>query len=371
MKADYVVIGAGVVGCAIARQLLLQNAGKSVLVIERHDAPGRETSRFNSGVVHSGIHLPPGYLKAKLASQGSKMAIDFCQKMGVAHKKVGMYIVVAPEDILGLWSEVVHLRKMLARAKALGVRVEFTSAAKLKRREPHVRCVFAIRIPEVHIIDPEGFVQTLEREASGLGAEFRYGETCREIRRENGVTTVSTDKAEYEAGWVINAAGLFADEVAALAGYGDKYPKQAYYRGEYYEIDPASGIGVSALVYPVHRPGRPGLGTHLTPKIDGRTFIGPNAVAVKHNQDYDDGRTPPGPFFADVRPFLPGLDIKHLKQAYAGIRPKLGAEAGEKDFLVKIEDEPLPMVNLIGIESPGFTAAMALAQYVADRLPRG
>jgi len=366
---DFLIVGAGVVGCGIALRLKERWPDKSVAVIERHPSPGRETSRFNSGVIHSGIHLPPDYLKATLASRGSKLAVEYCKRRGVTHKMVGMYIVVAPEDVFGLWGEVVNLRKMLVRARALDIDVKLVTAGALRKREPHVRCIFALHIPDVHIVDPEEFVQALEADAQASGATFYYGETCQRISADADATLVRTDKREFRAKWVINAAGLFASEISGMAGFqAGQLPQQAYFRGEYYEIDPASGISVGALVYPVHRPGRPGLGTHVTPRTDGRTLLGPNAVAISSNQDYDDNRTPPDLFYQDVRPFLPGLKVENLKQAYAGIRPKLGKEAGEKDFHISIDQSPVKMVNLIGIESPGLTASLAIAEYLVKGL---
>jgi L-2-hydroxyglutarate oxidase LhgO len=368
-EVDFLVVGAGVVGCAIALKLREQWPDRSAAVIEKKSSAGRETSRFNSGVIHSGIHLPTEYLKARLASKGSKLVVEYCKAHDVTHKKVGMYVVVAPEDMFGLWGEIVHLRKMLKRARALKINVRLVSARTLRKREPHVRCVFALHIPDVHIIDPEQFVQTLEEDAQKHGAKFFYDEICTGFAGSGDETTVTTSAGEFRAKWVVNAAGLFAEEIARSAGFeSDVCPSQAYFRGEYYEIDPESGISVKALVYPVHRPGKPGLGTHVTPRTDGRTLLGPNAVALESNQDYDQNRTPPDLFYRDVRPFLPKLEVRHLKQAYAGIRPKLGKEPGEKDFHISVGTSPHRMVNMIGIESPGLTASLAIAEYVVEKV---
>jgi len=364
-----------------------RDPANNVIVIEKNDAPGQETSRFNSGVIHSGIHLPPEFLKAKLASRGSKLTVEYCRRSKVAHDQVGMYIVVAPESTIGwaeifsprklaaffkaLWSELVNLKRMLRNAKALGIAIKPITGKTMRRREPNVRCLFAIHIPEVYIIDAEGLVRSLELEARQLGAQFHYNETVLGFDRAEFVTFVQTERDSYQARVVINAAGLFATEVAEKAGYDPEDPryKQSYYRGEYYEILPESGIQVKALVYPVRKPGKPGLGTHLTPKIDGRLFIGPNAVAAGHNQDYDADFVPADRFYEDVKPFLPGLKIGHLRQGYCGIRPKLGNDPKEKDFSINFDtDGQIPMVNLIGIESPGLTAALAIAEYVANEL---
>jgi L-2-hydroxyglutarate oxidase LhgO len=272
-----------------------------------------------------------------------------------------------------LKEELINLKRMLKNAKRLDIKLEFVTPWEMKQAEPNVRCVFAIRIPEVSIIDAEGFVRTLEDDAQTAGVQFRYNTTVTGFERAGEEIVVQTDRGPIATALVINAAGLQATTIAQRAGFDptanpNQY-QQSYYRGEYYEIMPESGVKVRALVYPVRKPGRPGLGTHLTPKIDGRLLIGPNAVAARDNTDYgEDGFVSAEKFYQDVKPFLPGLKLEHLRPAYAGIRPKLGQDAKEKDFSIQFETEPFLMVNLIGIESPGLTAALAIAEHVVDKL---
>lgn len=358
---DVTVIGAGVVGCAIARQL---SRSRSVLVLEKHEGPGLETSRLNSGVIHSGIHLPPNYLKARLARQGSRMAIDFCRRHDVAYRQLGMYVVVAASDLVGLWSEIKGFNDLLGRARKQGIKVEILDPWTIGHREPNIRCVFGLWIPDVHIVSPTQFVGALKTDAEKNGVEFRFNEAVEGLGF--GTTwAIRTVRDEYRSKIVINAAGLYAAAIASLAGY---HYEQFFYRGEYYEVS-KPGLMTNSLVYPVYRKGAPGLGIHITPTVDGRLLLGPNANRVHEPTDYTLNRTPPEVFYESVRRFFPGLQLSDLKPAYAGIRPKLSAERKENDFQIEFDnDQGLMMVNLIGIESPGLTAAMAIARYVQDSL---
>lgn len=360
---DLIVIGAGVVGCAIAESA---PSSKRILVLERNAQPGQETSQHNSGVIHSGVHLDPTFLKSRLVAAGKKLVVEYCERHPeVAFRQVGMNIVVAPSDFIHLARELKNLIRMLKRARAVDVECRFVSRGAMRRREPEINCLFALNIPENCIIDAGGFVRSLETGARSNGACFRYDERCVAIEAGAQSVVVKTDQGYYTTQLVVNAAGLEASTVASLAGY--RYG-QVFYRGEYYEVSPESGIKVDSLVYPVHRPGKPGLGVHITPRVDGRLLLGPNAKKVGRNTDYGNDRTDPLEFYRDVKPFLPRLQPEHLRWAYAGIRPKLSTGKAENDFLVSFDSHPVPMVNLIGIESPGLTAALAIARYVWSQL---
>jgi L-2-hydroxyglutarate oxidase LhgO len=176
---------------------------------------------------------------------------------------------------------------------------------------------------------------------------------------------VCTENGAYEADLVINAAGLDAADVARRAGF--EY-KQVYYRGEYYEVNrETSKLELNGLVYPVHRPGKPGLGVHLTATVTGRILIGPNARAVPGPEWAERDKTPAEEFHKEAVQFMPDLKLEHISWAYAGIRPKLRSEPGEQDFMVRVEPGK-SFVNLIGIESPGLTASLALAEHVHREL---
>ncbi len=362
---DVAIVGAGVVGCAVAREFA--RLGRRVLVLERRDGPGLETSQYNSGVIHSGIHLQPAFLKARFAREGSGMVVRYCREHGVPIRQVGMHIVVAARDLPGLWTETTNLREMLRRAKRQGIRVELLTAGQVRKREPAIRCVFGLRIPEVHVIDPQAFVAALHADATTAGATFRFTEDVNFTFPLDGAKlwALHTTQQVYAARLVVNAAGLEAEVIALSTGH---VVRQYYYRGEYYEVT-RPDLRVSSLVYPVFKPGDPGLGIHLTPTVDGRLLVGPNARRVERNTDYDVDPTPPEAFHAAVARFLPDLRVGDLRRVHAGIRPKLTAERRENDFHVEFRDgnDPYPpIVHLVGIESPGLTASLALARFVRE-----
>lgn len=363
-RYDVVVIGAGAVGCAVAMKFAAEH---SVLVLERREGAGLETSQFNSGVIHSGIHLTPTYLKARLARSGSKMVASFCREYGVPFRQVGMHIVVAATDVLGLWTEITNFHLMLQRASQQKIQMELVSPWSMRKREPNIRCAFALFIPEVHIVDQREYVRNLHDVAVQRGAQFRFGQQVTELIKDGSRWIVRTDTEEYGARLVVNAAGLNATEVAQLASY--RYG-QVYYRGEYYEVTNPN-LRVRSLIYPVFRPGDPGLGIHLTPTTDGRLLVGPNARPVARNTDYEVDPTPPEAFHAAVSRFFPGLRVGDLVPVHAGIRPKLTRERGENDFQVMFDHHQTPpIVNLIGIESPGLTASLALAEHIQQEVKK-
>lgn len=368
---DIAVIGAGVVGCALARRL--SQGGFNVLVLEKHDCQGLENSQNNSGVIHSGIHMNPKTVpqKARLCRIGSAQVIDFCQSHAVTYQEPGMYIVVTRKHSWGLQDQFGSLVQLFKNALRQRVRIQFLSGKRIAQREPEVSALFGIRIPNVAVIDARQFVDRLVDETMLIGqTEFVFGAEVIGLTRLSRGTEIETTLGKHRVELVINAAGLYADRIAALGGY-NQY-QHFFYRGEYWEIDPSSGIKVSAMVYPVKRKKSPGLGVHITPNCYGRLYLGPNAVRVDSPEDYTEGRATAAEFQEDVSAFLPRLRLEHLKQSKApGIRPKLTDGKTEDDFMLAYDwlDRTKPsMINLIGIESPGLTASLALADQVAEKV---
>jgi glycerol-3-phosphate dehydrogenase len=354
---DFIVIGAGVVGCAIAREL---SSHGSVLVLERRERPGMETSRYNSGVIHSGIHLPPSFLKARLAREGSALVRDFCRQFNVPNREVGMHIVVTAQDCFTQVGQLKQFTKLLQRARQQDIDIEVKSGRAIRTVEPSVRCLLGVHVPGVRIIDQCAFLAALIDDMGNSSATI---DCCREvtaIEPVNSGLVVTAGSSRFRASVVINAAGLYADQVARLA---DVQFQHYYYRGEYYEIEPSAGITANGLVYPLPPRHSKGLGIHLTPTTDGRILLGPNTKRVSGPDDYRSDKTPPEKFLSAVRAFLPSLTTADISWAFSGIRPKTTDEPIESDFV--IERHPvLPMLNLIGIESPGLTASLALARHV-------
>lgn len=359
---DNLVVGGGVVGWAIARQLRF--SGKNVLVVESLDLPGRVTSSANSGVVHSGIHLDPKSLKSQLALRGSRLIRTYARTHPeIELRNIGMYIAVARGDLLHLANQTNDLLNMHRRAKAIGVKHSFISRKEMAQREPNLDCAFAIYLADPSTINSVAFVESLANEATKLGAEAAYGHKVTGIAADGDAAKIVTDGGEYRAKMVINAAGLNADLIADMAGYE---MAQGFCRGEYYEILPSAGISVKSLIYPVHRRGRPGLGVHITPRYDGRLYLGPNSSPVfdDDGECLEANRTPPEKFLEAVRSFLPSLRVEDLRWAFAGVRPM----SPTGDFRIELSQGEIPMINLVGIESPGLTASLAIGELVSSML---
>lgn len=369
-RYDVCIIGAGVVGCAIAREFMARRrpAPARLLVLEQHERPGEETSGRNSGVLHSGIHEAPFSLKARLAHEGCRSAAAYALERGIPLLRTGMLIVVSKEDIRrGLWREISMLRRLWVNAWRTNTRVRFMTPSALRAWEPQVRASCGIAIPTVSVIDSQAFVQSLKTESEAAGVEFAFGNRVVGIEATGGSYLVSTDRQQIRVACLINAAGLYADDMASLALHHDKYTIRPL-RGEYYEwMMPEKAGSVGRPVYPALPPGATGKGIHVSPRPDGRLYVGPNEVSVQDKADYTSHKTPPGLFAEAVQKFLPALDERDLSWAYSGIRPRVETTSRSKsDFIVSVDREDPLLVDLIGIESPGLSAAMALARHVCD-----
>jgi L-2-hydroxyglutarate oxidase LhgO len=367
---DVCIVGAGVVGCAIARELASRRWPRPprIIVLERHDRPGQETSARNSGVLHSGIHEHPGSLKARLSREGSALAVAYAEQRKIPLLRNGMVIAISREDIRrGLWREASMLRRLWVNAWRSNIRMSFVTAAGLRAWEPNLSAFCGIVIPDVSVIDSLAFVQALKLDSEAHGVEFTFNNRVVGIEDEGAAYLVTTDRQNVRAGCLINAAGLHADDIAALALPSSKYSIRPL-RGEYYEVvTPSKKRLIRGLVYPALPPGATGKGIHFSPRPNGQLFVGPNEVPVTDKSDYQSQKTPPGMFLEALRRFLPVLDGSDLQWAYAGIRPCVMAGRDKKsDFIVAVDSETPLLINLVGIESPGLSAALALARHVSD-----
>jgi L-2-hydroxyglutarate oxidase LhgO len=369
---DVCIIGAGVVGCAIARQLVRprRDPALRVVVLERNARAGEETSGRNSGVLHSGIHEKPSSLKARLAREGNALAVSYAQDHGVPLLRTGMVIAISWEDVRrGLWREVATLQRLWVNAWKTKTRVRFVTPATLRSWEPNLRALCGIAIPSVSVIDSHAFVQSLRTESETTGAEFAFNNQVIGIDTDGAAYVVTTDRQRIRAACLINAAGLHADEIAALALRTKKYTIHPL-RGEYYELVTGEKKHLMGrLVYPALPPHATGKGIHFSPRPNGQLFVGPNEVPVNNKADYTSHKTPPGVFVEALNKFLPSLEERDLRWAYSGIRPCVMADPGGKsDFIIAVDREDPPLINLIGIESPGLSAALAIARHVAGLL---
>jgi L-2-hydroxyglutarate oxidase LhgO len=357
-RVDCVVIGAGVVGLACARALAL--AGREVIVLEAAGSIGTETSSRNSEVIHAGIYYPPGSLKARLCVDGRQLLYRYCEAHGVAHRRCGKLIVATTS------AQVASLHKIQAHAADNGVHdLRLLGEAEAKAMEPELNCVAALHSPSTGIIDSHGLMLAFQGEAEDHGAmlALRSPVTGGEITSTGFVLEVGgAEPMRILANSVINSAGLMAPRVvASLKGFPwEKIPPEYFCKGNYYSL--AGRSPFTHLIYPV--PEAAGLGVHLTLDLAGQARFGPDVEWISEI-DYDvDLRRADG-FYRAIRDYWPGLKDGALAPGYAGIRPKLaGPGQAAADFLIEgAAEHGVPgLVNLFGIESPGLTAALALAR---------
>ena len=363
-KVGAVVIGAGVVGLACARALALR--GIETVILEAHDAIGLESSSRNSEVIHAGLYYAPGSLKAKLCVEGNRLLHDFCATHNVAHRRCGKLIVATAPD---------HEEKLAAlesQSAQNGVTdLQPLSAAQLATLEPQLSATSALLSPSTGIIDSHGLMLALQGDAEAHGASLALkSPLLRGEARGSGflLEVGGEEPMQLEAGIVINSAGLHAAKVAAtLAGLAARHvPALHYARGNYYAL--AGRAPFAHLVYPLPEPG--GLGVHLTLDLGGQARFGPDVEWVDAI-DYTVDPRRADAFYAEVRRYWPALPDGALQPAYSGIRPKLtGPDEPAADFLVQTEAmHGVPgLINLFGIESPGLTASLALAEHVCAEL---
>jgi L-2-hydroxyglutarate oxidase LhgO len=367
---DVSIVGAGIVGCAIARELLCRRRTSPIrlLVLEQHEHPGEETSGRNSGVLHSGIHEPPFSLKERLAREGCRLAASYALEHDVPLLRAGMIIAISWEDIRrGLWRDIFILRRLLFNAWRTKTEVRFMTPSALRACEPSLHACCGIAIPSVSVIDSQAFVRSLKIESEATGAEFAFSNRVIGVEEAAGSFLVSTDRQRIRTVCLINAAGLYADEIAALGMSHKKYVISPL-RGEYYELVTPEKQGlINHPVYPALPAQATGKGIHFSPRPNGRLYVGPNEIPVADKADYTSHKTPPDLFIETLQKFLPSLDERDLRWAYSGIRPRVVTNNQLKsDFIVSVDKEDPLLINLVGIESPGLSAALALARHVCD-----
>lgn len=357
-RVDAAVIGGGVVGCAVASALA--RAGRSVVVLEREPQEGRGVSSRNSGVIHSGIYYPPDSLKARTCVRGQELLYRWALRRGVPHARVGKLIVARSEDAEA------SLQALARNAAASGARdCALVTSAEVARREPDLPPVrAALWCPHTGILDAHALVRSLRVDAEEHGAVFAGQAEVQGAALGPAGVRLQTARGELLAGVAVNAAGLDADRVAALLGLGGRviYPC----RGDYFWL--RTRARYRHLLYPVRAPGAAGLGVHLTIDLAGRYRLGPDVEYVARRDDFAPAEHKLAAFHRAASELLGPLAPDQLAYEGCGIRPKLRApgEPAERDFEVSVG--PGGCVHLLGLESPGLTAALALAERVAELL---
>lgn len=393
---DFVIVGGGIVGCSIARQIKRSHPEKSIVLLEKEGKVGAHTSSRNSGVIHSGINQKPGSLKAKLVVRGSRLLKDFCRERGIPMKEVGT-LVVARND-----KESETLRELQRRGQANGAPdVQILTKDQLKRIEPYVGGKEALLSPYGGIVDSAKLVQGIAEDGVKNGVSLVLNSEVKKIVDKNNSLIIETPKSTYQAKFLVNCAGLYADKIAWMMDVGRDYTLVPL-RGDYYRIRPERAYLVNSMIYPPPDLEMPFLGVHLTRRTDDSVIIGPNAMLALGREKYRDASInwlevlrmltdirfvrlisdlgflkialhelklsmSRKAFLKAAQELVPSLVEDDLIQDQSGIRAQLLDRKGHMvdDFLFDKTDKSFHVLNAV---SPGMTCAFAFAEYVTSAI---
>lgn len=358
---DVIVIGAGAVGCAIARELSRYSI--RTLVLEKECDVAYGTSGRMSGVVHAGFNNKTGTLMAKFCVEGNRGFEDICNELDIPYKKTGKVLVAFDED------DMKALEGIIERGRINGCEgLRLIGKDEIKAIAPGIGGVGGMVSPNTAIFDPFEFCIAHAENAMDNGVDFSFNSEVVAISKEEDYFAVKTDANEYRTRYIVNSAGLYCDKISAMLGI-DKYRIYPC-RGQYFILDKVADDLLDIPAYPVPKPGIGGLGVHLTPTIDGNIIIGPSAEYLDDSEDYATTPDIMDKLYTEAKALLPAIEHKDIIGNYCGIRPKQAppGEGGFRDFVIKEEEECPGLINLIGIESPGFTASAPIARMVRDIL---
>ncbi len=363
---DAIIVGAGVVGCSIAREL--SRFKVRIAVLEKESDVGWGSSCRNSGVIHAGFNNQPGTLMAKYCEEGNQLFHSIAQELDVLFKKTGK-LVVAKNN-----SEIAGLKKLKKQGERNGVKnLDIIDEQEIRKLEPNVRGVAALLSPETAITSPYLYTIALAENALKNGVHFYLNTEVENIeKKSSGEFVLKTQNKQFITDYLINSTGVYCDKIARMAGI-DRYRIYPC-RGEYYVLDKNASSLMNHLIYPVPHIEEGGLGIHLTPTVDGNVLIGPSNEYIDTNKrnNYAVTMEVLSKLCKEAQKFLPAISPKYFIRNYAGIRSKQTppSQGGYRDYVIEESEEVPNMINLIGIESPGLTAAYPIAKEVVAMIDK-
>lgn len=355
-KTDIVIIGGGVIGCALAYEL---SDNYNVFLLEKNQYLGDEQSGRNSGVNHAGIYYKPDSLKAKLCVEGNHLLSEFCKEHMIPYKRVGKIIVPTDDE------QVDKIEQLYHNASSSGAEVSIIYKDDIKNIEPNVNATIALYSPNTGIIDVPSYIQCLAALAENKGASILTDTEVTGIEKlVSGFEIETNTRGTCNTDIIINAAGLYADLIAKMVNQDNNYTVELV-RGEYCLYEPRrQEIIINGNIYPV--PEENSIGVHLTPTFDKRKIlVGPYIRQIKKRNNYENNRLPLHAFIDKIHKFFPSLQVDDIALDYCGIMVKLPSQP---DFLITRDKKYNNCIHMLGINSPGLSASLAIAQYVREML---
>jgi glycerol-3-phosphate dehydrogenase len=360
-RCEVLVIGAGVIGCAIARELAKFKI--ETVLVEKETDVGSGVSKGNSGVLHTGLYYPKGSLKAKLCVEGRLMFPELAKELDVPCKLCGKHVIARTEE------ELEDLESLKAVGEGNGVKgLEIISGEELKKREPHLDALYALYSPVAGIVPPYLFTIALAENALKNGVKVHVNTQVSAIKQVNSGYKVTTNQGVFHADIVVNSAGLFADKISAMIGIDDYklYPC----RGEYLILDKNCRDLINSMVYPVPPKIAGVLGVHLTPTLDGNILIGPSEEFINEREDTRTTKEKIRQLIDGAKSLLPSIPLNQVIYGFSAVRSKITSpeEKGSRDFIIQEDVENF--INMIGMESPGLTSSPAIARLVVQMIKK-
>jgi L-2-hydroxyglutarate oxidase LhgO len=394
-RADAVVVGAGILGLAVARELLQRQPRLDLVVLEKEAEIAQHQTGHNSGVIHSGIYYAPRSLKARLCKEGQELLYSYCDERGIEYERCGKVIVAGSDE------ELARLEQLKERALANGVEIEEVGPERLAELEPHVAGVRALHAPATGIVDFRRVVRALADDVRAAGGDVRTGREVTGLRQHGEGTLVASGDEGIHARFVVTCAGLYSDRLAVMTG-APASPKIVPFRGSYHVLRPEARALVRGLVYPVPDPAFPFLGVHFTKQVSGEVWVGPNAVLAFAREGYRlrdvrlrelretlgyrgfralagkywraglgevTGELSKRRFVAALRKLVPELRPRDVLPGPSGVRAQALSEDGQllDDFWF---DETDTVTHVRNAPSPGATSSLAIAREIVDRVER-